>query len=75
MTGVAATVTLTRFMFSMIYAMRGLSRAVVELALAATLLTFARPLAARNVEPANQPTPLIPPGREPDLVPPDYKRD
>ncbi|MCY1055334.1 hypothetical protein [Nannocystis sp. SCPEA4] len=35
----------------------------------------ARPLAARNVEPANQPTPLIPPGREPDLVPPDYKRD
>ena len=41
---------------------------------AATQAPIARPLAARNVEPANQ-SGLISPGKEPDIVPPDYKRD
>jgi hypothetical protein len=41
---------------------------------AAAQAPVARPLAARNVEPANQPG-LISPGKEPDIVPPDYKRD
>lgn len=44
---------------------------------AAAQAPVARPLAARNVEPASQPgnQPGLMPGKEPDIVPPDYKRD